>query len=69
MLDRHGALTVGDNILDAYRRMEKIEHAAESILAARLLGDVEPLDADQLVRIFRARDEYGARGKVYRPGI
>ena len=40
LLDRHGALTVGDTVLDTYHKMEKIEHSAESLLAAYLLGKV-----------------------------
>ena len=67
MLDRHGALTVGASIIDAYRLMEKVEHAAESILAAHLLGKVSSLDSGQLTRILQARADYGVKGKFFRP--
>ncbi len=66
LLDRHGALTVGDGVVDAYRRMEKIEHSAQSLIAARSLGTVHTLDDDQLDRILKARAEYGVNGKFFR---
>lgn len=66
LLDRHGALTVGESVLEAYYRMEKIEHAAETLLSARVFGEVSPLDRGQLERLFKAREAYGFGGKVFR---
>ena len=34
LLDRHGAVTVGKTVFDAYFKMEKVEHTALSIAAA-----------------------------------
>ncbi|MFP6582290.1 MAG: class II aldolase/adducin family protein [Candidatus Hydrogenedentota bacterium] len=65
LLDRHGAITVGDDLLDAYYKMEKIEHAAESILTARLLGSPKKLNAEQIVKLFASREDYGGKGKIY----
>ena len=65
LLDRHGALTIGDSVVDAYRKMEKIEHSAQSLLAAHLLGKVKTLDQDQLDRLLNARAAYGVKGKFY----
>lgn len=66
LLDRHGALTVGDDVADAYRRMEKVEHSALSLLKAHLLGKVNTLDPDQLDRILKARADYGVTGKFFK---
>lgn len=66
LLDRNGALTVGDTILDTYRKMEKIEHSAESLLAAHLLGKVRTLDDAQMERLLKARADYGVRGKFFK---
>lgn len=66
MLDRHGAVTVGESVLDAYFKMEKLEHAAETIFTARLLGSTNPLDEEQIQKLFANRADYGATGKVYR---
>jgi L-fuculose-phosphate aldolase len=51
ILDHHGTLTVGKNLVDAYNRLEKIEHAAEVILTAHILGGVRPLTSEQLAKI------------------
>ena len=65
LLDRHGAVTVGLDLLDAYYKMEKVEHAAESILTAQALGSPKTLSDAQFERILEARKAYGATGKVY----
>lgn len=51
MLERHGAVTVGATPLDAYWRMEKVEHAADILFRARMLGRVLPLSRDELDRL------------------
>lgn len=66
LLDRHGALTVGPDVMDAYFKMEKIEHAAESILTAHLLGKIQTLTPEQVEKLFAARGDYGLKGKVFR---
>ena len=38
LLSRHGAMTVGRDVRDAYNKMEKLEHTARVVLAARLQG-------------------------------
>lgn len=65
LMDRHGALTMGVSLMDAYYKMEKIEHAARTLVAARALGEARELSRDELDRILRAREAYGATGKMY----
>ena len=67
LMDRHGALTMGVSLMDAYYKMEKIEHAAETLLTARSLGNIRTLTGDEMQRILRAREAYGATGKLYLP--
>jgi L-fuculose-phosphate aldolase len=43
LLSRHGAMTVGRDVVDAFNKMEKLEHTARVVLAARLQGPVSPL--------------------------
>lgn len=69
LLDRHGALTVGESVVDAYRKMEKIEHAAESLFAAHLLGRVRTMDEGEIERLLKSRADYGVRGKLFMPGM
>jgi L-fuculose-phosphate aldolase len=69
LMDRHGALTVGVNVYDALNKMEKIEHAAETLLTARLLGRVRPLEAGEVEKLYGVREDYGVSGKVYRCAV
>lgn len=65
LLDRHGAITAGADLVDAYHKMEKIEHAAESLLIAHLLGGPRTLEADEAARLRAARDAYGYSGLAW----
>ena len=67
LLDRHGALTLGVSLMDAYYKMEKIEHSAQILRAAKSLGNIRTLSEDELSRILRARGYYGATGRLYIP--
>lgn len=60
LLANHGALTVGNDIFDAYYKMETLEHFAAISLYARLLGGEKALDEKQTEELFRVRTEvYG----------
>ena len=48
LLERHGALTVGATALDAFRKMEKLEHAAQQLFAAHRLGGPQPLSPTEI---------------------
>ena len=65
MMDRHGALTIGISVFDALFKMEKIEHAAESLLTARLLGNVRKLDSPEIEKLYKVREAYGVSGRAY----
>ena len=65
MLDRHGSVTVGATLENAYFKLEKIEHTATVLLAARRLGPLRTLSADEVRRVLAAREAYGATGPIY----
>jgi L-fuculose-phosphate aldolase len=48
LLRNHGAVTCGPNPLEAYYRMERVEHFAHILLVARLLGNVGVLSREQV---------------------
>lgn len=60
LLDRHGALTLGATLIDAYHRIEKVEHAAEILMAARAIGAPRLLDASQIARLKQSGAHYSA---------
>ncbi len=51
IMQRHGSLTVGRTIREAYFRTEKMEHAAEILLKARQLGPIVPMSDDEVARL------------------
>jgi L-fuculose-phosphate aldolase len=60
LLQNHGAMTLGKNVDDAYYKMEKLEHAAETLFKARLLGnpnELSPEDVKSLVEL--SEETYG----------
>ena len=65
LMDRHGALTIGTDVFDALFKMEKIEHAAETLLTAHLLGGVRKLEAEEVQKLYKVRESYGVSGKAF----
>lgn len=65
LLDRHGAVTVGKDLFDAYYKLEKVEHAAQSLAVAYQLGNVRKLSEEEIARLFEAGRNYGVTGKVF----
>jgi L-fuculose-phosphate aldolase len=57
ILDRHGTVTVGATLFDAYMKLEKVEHLAQVTLAARQLGRVGLLPPDQVRKLIEMRRE------------
>jgi L-fuculose-phosphate aldolase len=51
VLARHGALTLGRNLNEAWHRMEAMEHAAKIIHAARALGPVSALPQTEVLKL------------------
>jgi len=64
LMDHHGALTVGEDVLTACFKMEKLEHAAETIWLARLMGRVRELDAAQVSELLALREAAGTPGRI-----
>jgi L-fuculose-phosphate aldolase len=51
ILDRHGSLTVGADVLAAYDKLERMEHVAEITFRARMLGPIRPLTPAQVEQL------------------
>ncbi len=59
LLANHGAVTCGSTLMQAYYRMETIEHFAKISLVARLLGREHLLTKEEVGRLERIRSTYG----------
>ena len=54
LLDRHGAVTVGADLNDAYMKMERTEHAAKALYLAHLAGTPTALPQHVMSRLMAA---------------
>ncbi|MBZ0187799.1 MAG: class II aldolase/adducin family protein, partial [Candidatus Obscuribacterales bacterium] len=59
VLDHHGALTIGKDIFDAYYKMETLEHYAQTMLVAHMLGGIKPLKSSQVEKLLDICGVYG----------
>lgn len=55
LLANHGATTLGCTLAEAHQRMESLEHSANILLTARLLGRVNPLGVEDARVLAEAR--------------
>ena len=59
ILSRHGALTWGESLEEAYRGMERIEHAAQILFLSEQLGGVTSLPKEEVDRLYEMRKKIG----------
>lgn len=64
MLERHGSVTVGSSPMEAYLKLEKVEHTAQITLTLLQLGKEKPFPPSEAARLARLRQ---ARGMM-KPG-
>lgn len=63
LLQNHGALTVGKDVVTAYYRMETLEQFAKISLNAHLLGGAQELSRENIDRLISMRKAYGLTGR------
>lgn len=62
VLAHHGALTMGDDLFDAFYRLESLEHHARTLYLASTLatpGTLRMLSREQLIRLYEISTVYG----------
>lgn len=59
ILSRHGALSWGEDIDEAYRGTERLEHAARVLKEAACFGKVVPMSSSQVKELKKLRLEIG----------
>ncbi len=58
LMANHGVITYGHTLLDAFMKMETVEHLAQVTLAAHQLGTAQPLLDSQVQDLRKARAKY-----------
>ena len=66
LMENHGALTVGVDIIQAYYRMETLEHFAKVSLVARQLGGAKDLPMDKIQECCEIGKSFPIRHPGYR---
>jgi L-fuculose-phosphate aldolase len=58
LMANHGAVTFGNDLLEAFLRMETVEHLAHIELVAHQLGSPRPLSVNQIEQVRMAKAKY-----------
>lgn len=58
LMANHGVVTYGKDLLDAFMKMETVEHFAQITLIASQLGSAAPIAGDKLAALLRAKMRY-----------
>jgi L-fuculose-phosphate aldolase len=69
LLANHGAVAWGEDPLQAFFRMDTVEHYARVALVAHLLGGARALPRAEIAKLFAARERYGVKSNSrFEPG-
>lgn len=64
LLANHGALTIGKDVVNAYHKMETLEHFAHIAFVAQQLGHMNVLNPEQVRKLTDLREKFGIRTTV-----
>jgi L-fuculose-phosphate aldolase len=64
LLENHGALTLGTDLLNAYHKMETLEHTASIVWKAIQLGNMNVLPPEERDRLMTLREKFHLMGRV-----
>jgi L-fuculose-phosphate aldolase len=69
LMANHGAVSYGEDVMQAYFRMEIVEHFARITLVAELLGGAKALPRVEIQKLFDSRQRYGVSARNrFEPG-
>ena len=70
LLQNHGCTAYGQDVWQAFHRMEIVEHFAKITLVAEMLGGVKPLPRCEVAKLFEARARYNVHSRTQmQPGL
>lgn len=64
LLANHGAVTVGSDPMNAYFKMETLEHTAHILWVARTLGGVREFTDEEVAQLLELRERFGLSQRV-----
>ena len=63
LLESHGALTWGHDLISAYHKMESVEFYAELLYRSRMLGGPKELEKAEVERLYDLRRQFNVPGR------
>jgi L-fuculose-phosphate aldolase len=68
LMSNHGVVTYGEELEQAYMKMETVEHFAKIALVSRMIGREQPLNEEEVQKLMVARTKYaGVRSTAAMP--
>ena len=61
VMQNHGSVTLGPNLLDAYKKLDMLEHTAKILWLAHCVGPVKPLPPEAVQKLLGTRAQLGIR--------
>jgi L-fuculose-phosphate aldolase len=61
VMQNHGSVTLGVNLLDAFKKLDMLEHTAKILWLANCVGTVKPLTPEAVAKLLDTRRKLGIR--------
>lgn len=65
LLSNHGVLTVGSSLMEAYYKLEQIEHYAKILFYARQIGNINILNKPDIEKLKQVKENLGIKTKSF----
>jgi L-fuculose-phosphate aldolase len=59
VMQNHGSVTIGANLLDAFKKLDMLEHTAKILWLARCMGQVNALGPEAVRKLLGTRQSLG----------
>ena len=59
LMTHHGSVTLGTNLLDAFKKLDMVEHTARILYLAHSVGHAQPLARENVEKLMRMRKDLG----------
>ena len=61
LMSNHGSVTLGTNLMDAFKKLDMVEHTARILYLAHTVGPARPLPPEYVAKLLATREALGIR--------
>ena len=61
LMSNHGSVTLGANLMEAYKKLDMVEHTARILYLAHTVGPARPLPPEYVAKLLATREALGIR--------